>query len=246
MPGIFDLFEMARRQNADWYTANPIDNLKPEEQQALADQMEMTVEDFLKQAHTPNIKMTCPLCGQPAPHLISCRGCGDDAFGGEWVEAYGENIHDRLRSRLEQALTNQNEFDQMQHRGKEHGKVIPLLTEEQIKNGISNAYSWGGCMICAECWHHTLPTDAYETCPLKLLADRETSHGSFPITFLLAMELSGATDEQAKTALSNWIYSVWAHWCEHWNTVADESTRIDVGAWRNLILKGYLNLEGDE
>ncbi len=207
---VFELFEYARRANADFLTANPAERLSAEELTQLAAQAGLTVEELRTQLTTPNIQMTCALCGQPSTHLISCRGCGGDAWGGELVMAEGEDVHARLRAHFKAALTHQVHLDDTRQRLAAQGYELPLFSPEQIEHAAKHAYAWGGCMICSECWHHTLPVEAYETCPLKLLADDLLYHSHLP--FSLQVKLWDIPDERQQTEyIRDWIDTTWDH-----------------------------------
>jgi hypothetical protein len=109
-----------------------------------------------------------------------------------------------------------------------------LFTPEQVQQGAKSAYAWGGCMICSECWHHTLPVNAYQSCPLKLLADRLLTPSALP--WSLEMSLWGKDEAQRKAMITIWIRTTWDHWLEHWNTLPTDAQRRAVAAWRRSLL----------
>lgn len=78
---VFEWFEYMRRANADWYTANPLEQLSEEDLARLADEAGMTVEELREHITKPHVEMTCPLCDQPSIHLVNCTGCGKEARG---------------------------------------------------------------------------------------------------------------------------------------------------------------------
>jgi hypothetical protein len=125
---IIQFFEYIRWANAEFYTAHPLEQLSEAELAHLAQQHGLTVEDLRAQLTTPSEQLTCPLCGQPSTHLVNCHGCGGDAFGGEWVLAHGEDLHQRLRAGLKTALDQPPDF-----------------SPAQIEAAIGHAYQWGGC-----------------------------------------------------------------------------------------------------
>lgn len=90
------------------------------------------------------------------------KGCGGGSWGFEWEESHGHNVIDRLREGL--IIT-------LKTIGKEQGVQ---WDEKQIHHAVNHAYQIGGGKVCADCWHHTLPTDAYQTCPLYLYSERIT------------------------------------------------------------------------
>lgn len=213
---LLNFFEDMRRSNADIYTANPLLNLEqnnPVEFERLAQAAGMTVQDLSEHARKAHPEMTCPLCGRPSTHLVGCKGCGGDAFGLEWQEAYGPDFAARCRSRLDSAVANLPHGD----RASKH------------------AYMWGGCQICPECWHNTLPTSAYETCPLKLLTDLVLDKHSLPFPLLMALRQRPDREERLQLIRSHFA-GIETNWAEIWNTVADPEQRQAVAAWRRAIL----------
>ena len=215
---IFELFEYMRRKHADWYTAHPFEQLSDDQLTRLAEEQGMTVEALKQQMSQPRIEMTCPLCGQPSTHLVSCKGCGGDAWGGEWELAHGEGFRDQLRTSLREAVSR-----------------LETTTEAQAEYAAKHAYDWGGCLICAtDCWHHTLPVNAYQTCPLNLLAERTLEpdrlpRGMYPILF------NAPDAESLHRSARAWIKAGWDRWVEIWNTVPSPA-REAVAAWRARLL----------
>lgn len=229
---IFDWFEDIRRKNADWYTAHPLAGKSDDELKDLAERVGMTPAELLEHINTPHLEMTCPLCGRPATHLVGCKGCGGGAWGGEWVLAHGEAVHQRLRARFKAALTDPDLLAEMDRKLGDEG---PRFSREQVNYAARHAYAWGGCTICSECWHHTLPVSAYQTCPLNLLAER-TLDDRLP-AFLYLVLLGGGDKQASRQALAAAIEAAWRRWIETWNTVVDEGQRRDVALWRHLLLK---------
>jgi hypothetical protein len=238
MSGIFDLFEDMRRANADWYTANLADSLGDEELAELASHCGMTVEEMRAYLRTPRVEATCPLCGEPQTHLIRCTGCGGDAWGWEWEMVEGEDFANQLRGRLHKALTD--------FAGAE---VEAEFTGAAIAAAVRAAYVMGGCTVCAECWNHTLPYEAFETCPLKLFGDKALCSRpeiGWPLKwFVLAgcWEDDRQAPEEWRRMLHEWLDSVRVHWLEHWNTLSDEATRQRVAAWRLAILEAAFGFQ---
>ena len=219
-------FETIRRANTDWYTANPLTNLSAEEMEQLAEQTGMTVHELRRHLTTPHIEMTCPLCGQPQTHLVSCKGCGGGAWSGEFEMAHGQAaatlLRDTLRERL--ASTDQQGGD-------------PCFSPDQIEHAVSHAYTGGGCMVCATCWHHTLPTEAFRTCPLQLLSEILLSQ-SVPVDLLLLLwgrDRDEENEENGVALVVQWVESVLAHWTEHWNTETGD-THEAIAHWRTGLL----------
>lgn len=226
---IFEFFEYIRRSNADLYTANPLENLDDKSKAALAAELNMTPEQFQEYMRTPHDRMTCPLCGRPSTHLVGCKGCGGDAWGGEAEMVWGDDFRDSLRIRLQQAV-----------------KPIKDVKPAQIEHAAEHAWTYGGCMVCPECWHNTLPAEAYATCPLKLLADRTLEPSHLPFGLMFAMQNKAGEDERAEAA-REWLKAAWIHWTDAWNTVADPEQRKRVWRWRHHLLAAAWDVspEGD-
>jgi hypothetical protein len=68
---IIQFFEYIRWANADFYTAHPLEQLSEAELAHLAEQNGLTVAELQAQMTTPSEQLTCPLCGQPATHLVN-------------------------------------------------------------------------------------------------------------------------------------------------------------------------------
>lgn len=236
----FPLFEEMRRANADWYTAHPLTRLSDEDLSRLAAEAGLTVEEVRRRMTMPTVEMTCPLCGQPSTHLVGCKGCGGDAFGGEWLAAEGEDMHDRLRAAFRAALTDADMRADLRAR---LGPALATIEAEAIAQASRHAYAWGGCLICAECWHHTLPAEAGPSCPLKLLADR-TLAPERPPGGLFFVALQAAGPESRAAAVRQWIKAGWQRWVEVWNTVADPPTRRRIAVWRHLLYEGVWRERG--
>ena len=230
---MFEMFEDMRRANEDFYTVNPLTNLDEETLARLAAESGMTVEELRKQMNTPHIEMTCPLCGQPSTHLVNCKGCGGDAFGGEFVLAYGEDVHARMKATFKAALTNEAHRAEMQ----EQFGMLPEISLEQVDYATNHAYAWGGCMICANCWHHTLPVQAYQTCPINLLGNQAIDETPTWAVVDIMMQFNRDEEEERNAAVMEFIRASWARWTVIWNTVADQEERLAVAFWRHLLLK---------
>jgi hypothetical protein len=217
-------FEYIRWTNADFYTAHPLAQLSEAELAHLAEQNGLTVTELRTQMTTPSEKLTCPLCGQPATHLVNCGGCGGDAFGAEWLDAsrHGEDLHQRLRTGLKTALSQPPETG-------------PSFSPAQIEAAPGHAYQWGGCHICASCWHHTLPADAYQTCPHNLQADRTFAPDQPPAEIMVAV-FTAKTPEARAAAVKTWLEAAWQRWTIVWNTTADAPVREAIAAWRHPLL----------
>jgi len=217
-----NIFESMRRANADFYTANPLEQLSDAQLEQLAQQQGMTVAEFKAQLSTPQVEMTCPLCGRSSTHVVMCKGCGGGSWGVELEEAHGQDVIDRLRGGV--AVT-------LQTVGREQGVQ---WEEKQIHHAVSHAYQMGGCLVCADCWHHTLPTDAYQTCPLYLHSERILAHSRIPFQSLFLAALNG---EQP----GEWVKRIFAHWTQHWNTAGQTPKETQVIAvWRSTLLHGAL------
>jgi hypothetical protein len=216
------IFEEMRRANADFYTANPLENLNDEQLVALAEQAGMTIEELRLHLTTPHIEMSCPLCGRPQTHLVGCKGCGGDAWGWEWEECYGEDAANRVRQRLREFLAR-----------------AEGVTQNQVHQAVKHAYTWGGCQVCVECWHNTLPGEHFLTCPLNLAAERALNPGRrLPNVLLLAVlyeETALHLQEKRQAAGREWLEATWLRWVEHWNT-APEAERPAVAEWRAALL----------
>jgi hypothetical protein len=212
------IFEEMRRANADFYTANPLENLNDEQLVALAEQAGMTIEELRLHLTTPHIEMSCPLCGRPQTHLVGCKGCGGDAWGWEWEECYGEDAANRVRQRLREFLVR-----------------AEGVTQNQVHQAVKHAYTWGGCQVCVECWHNTLPGEHFLTCPLNLAAERAL-YPDRPLPNALIFAVCYIEDEEERvTAGLEWIEAVRARWVEHWNTAPKEEWAA-VAEWRTALL----------
>ena len=230
---IHEMFEYTRRANADFYTANPLEQMSDDDLAALAKSAEMTVEELRDYMNKPHIEMTCPLCGRASTHLTMCKGCGGDAWGGELVLGFGEGIHSELRQAYKAALLTR------------FGGKPATVRQEAIEYATKNAYSWGGCMVCVECWHNTLPAEAFRTCPIKLIADKtlypdpgQVLH-RFPS---LLFALQGVKDaEERKRLVADWMKATFDYWTELWNTVPPEE-RKDVAVWRGTLLEAGMGI----
>jgi hypothetical protein len=215
------IFEDMRRADADWYTAGPLETLSEAQLAALATESGMSVEELRRHLATPHIEMSCPLCGRPSTHLIGCKGCGGDAWAGEFDMLYGEDARKRLRRHVRKFLDGADG-----------------VTSEQVEHAVRHAYDWGGCSICATCWQHTLPSDACQICPLKLAADRQLASAAFqklPHALILIFAGSGSPQER-RQAVGRWLDRAWQHWTEHWNTLPEGQERVQVKAWRAALL----------
>jgi hypothetical protein len=219
------IFEEMRRANADWDTASPLETLNEEELVRLAEEAGMSVEELCHHLATPHVEMSCPLCGRPSTHLIGCKGCGGDAWGWEFEEAHGEEARDQLRQHLRKLLLVANE-------------VMP----DQVEHALKHAFAWGGCMVCNECWHNTLPYDAYLSCPLNLLADRRLRPGYSPKgTYWLPQgPLILELREEREAAIQCWLEATWQRWTQVWNTAPAGPERDAIKEWRGALLYAAL------
>lgn len=216
-------FESIRRANADFYIANPVELLTDTQLAELAQQQGMTIEELKDYMTTPHVEITCPLCGQASTHLVQCKGCGGGAWGFEYESAHGEDAIARLQSGLDVTLRTKSQ---------EQGIV---WQDEQVSYAVKHVYQMGGCMVCADCWDHTLPYDAYQICPIYLHSER-TVEGDRKIPFqsLLMALMNG---EKA----SEWVKRIFIHWTLAWNTAYEsEQERMAIAAWRSTILHGAL------
>lgn len=91
-------------------------------------------------------------------------------------------------------------------------------------------------MLCQTCWHYTLPVDAYQTCPIRLLGDRTLTPEQTPVGLFYALMGVGA-EEDHKQVICEWITAAWKRWSDIWNTIADAKERQAVARWRHLLLK---------
>lgn len=218
-----NFFESMRRANTDFYTANPLEFLSDDQLQELAEQNGMTVAELKQSMSTPHQEMTCPLCGRPSTHVVMCKGCGGDSWGFELELAHGEDAIQRLRDGL--AVTLQS-------------RPQPAAVEwqpDQVQHAAQHAYQGGGCMVCADCWHHTLPADAYAICPLYLHSERILkSDLRVPFQSLFLAVLNG---EQPR----DWVQRVFIHWTQSWNTAGETPDAAQtIAAWRATLLHGAL------
>jgi hypothetical protein len=216
-----NIFEDMRRANEDWYTANPLDRLTDEELQPYADEAGITVEELRAQSKIPTIEMTCPLCGLPSTHLVGCKGCGGDAWSEEFHEVFletGGDFADPIREHLREFLA-------------------ICATDEQIEHALPRAWNIGGCMVCPECWRNTLPTSAFYTCPLYLVANRQLYPDQLPTDLMMHIHQTKETalGDTPERAFQTWWQTVQGHWLEHWNTRTGEEHG-QVGKWRAAIL----------
>jgi hypothetical protein len=218
-----NLFESMRRANIDFYTANPLAFLSDEQLQELAQYNGMTVEELKQHLSTSHPEMTCPLCGRPSTHLVMCKGCGSDSWGYELELAHSADAIQRLRDGLAVTLQTQPKPPGIE------------LNPEQVQYAVSHAYQSGGCMLCADCWHHTLPADAYAICPLYLHAERflETTR-QVPFLSLFLAVLHG---EQPR----EWMRRIFIHWTQSWNTAGETPAATQaIAIWRSLLLHSAL------
>jgi hypothetical protein len=220
-------FEEIRRRNADFYTAHPLTRLDDEAIVKLAADCGLTVEELRHQMVTPGVANTCALCGRPQTHLIGCKGCGGGAWGGEFEEAYGQEAAQQIRVRLREALSQ-----------------VEGVSPEQAQVAAKNACAWGGCMVCEMCWHNTLPTSAYESCPIRLFAYRTVEPGWLPFPLVWATLLSQKQGEAgSRRRVAEWLEGIWAYWTEVWNTVPTGPEREAVAKWRAAILEAASRAE---
>ncbi|MBN1886460.1 MAG: hypothetical protein JW850_00655, partial [Thermoflexales bacterium] len=94
---MLNFFETMYRANVDWYIANPISRLSGDELARLAHQLGTTPDELRQTAASSHIETTCPLCGQPSTHLVSCKGCGGNAWGYELEVVHGDDAQAQLQ-----------------------------------------------------------------------------------------------------------------------------------------------------
>jgi hypothetical protein len=147
----------------------------------------LCVESLRRELSTPRQELTCPLCGQASTHLLSCRGCGSDAWGDEFQLLHGETANGELRDTLGAAL------------------VGCGCDEETVEHALPRAYTAGGCLLCPACWSQTWPRYIARTCPLLLLAERHLDGpGHFPDDYYLAALQGVSREEWAKQVKQRW------------------------------------------
>ncbi|MBX3054204.1 MAG: hypothetical protein KF753_22215 [Caldilineaceae bacterium] len=138
----------------------------------------LCMKSLRRELSTPRQELTCPLCGQPSTHLLSCRGCGPDAWGDEFQLLHGETANGELREALGAALRKEG------------------CDEEAVGYALPRAYIVGGCLLCPACWSQTWPRYIARSCPLFLLAERSLDGpGHFPDDYYLAA-LQGLSKEE--------------------------------------------------
>ena len=147
----------------------------------------LCVESLRRELSTPRQELTCPLCGQASTHLLSCRGCGSDAWGDEFQLLHGETANGELREALGKELRRGN------------------CDEEAVGYALPRAYTAGGCLLCPACWSQTWPRYIARTCPLLLLAERHLDGpGHFPDDYYLAALQGVSREEWAKQVKQRW------------------------------------------
>ena len=155
----------------------------------VAEERGVPVAQLRRELETPRRELTCPLCGQPSTHLLSCRGCGPDAWGDEFQLLHGETANQELREALGEALR--------------RAECDP----EAVAHALPRAYQPGGCLLCPACWSRTWPRFVARSCPLLLLAERTLAGpGFFPDDYYLAA-LQGLSREK-------WNQQVEERWAE--------------------------------
>ncbi len=237
---VLPFFEEMRWANADWYTASPLEQMSEEKLAELAGEADMTVEKSRQHLATPHVEAACPLCGQPQTHLIGCKGCGSGAWGWEFEEVYGKDARPQLRERLQVVLNGAEKLAEKLPPGEQLPAFSgEAFSSEQIQYAARHAYSFGSCMVCAECWRHTLPGEAYQTCPLKLLSEPVLEPSRPPHSLLMAIMFS-RPEEDRRQVVAEWIDATWTRWTETWNTVAEPEARKTIANWRAVILYAAL------
>ena len=120
--------------------------------------------------------------------------------------------------------------------------------EEQITHGLKHAWQWGGCMICAECWHHTLPAEAYQICPLNLISEGRFNPRAWPTFLWPVFEALHAEPDEAKrhTLIATELARVSVHWLDTWNTVSEAEAHAQVVRWRTGLLMAYHRTETEK
>jgi hypothetical protein len=193
---VLPFFEEIRWANADWYTANPLEQMSEDKLAELAKDANMTVEELRQHLATPHVEATCPLCGQPQTHLVGCKGCGRESWGWEFEEVYGQDARLQLRERLQAVLNDAEKLAEKLPPNEQRPAFSgQAFSGEQVQYAARKAYGYGSCMICAECWRHTLPGEAYLTCPLKLLSERVLEPHRLPQSLLMAIIFSRSEEE---------------------------------------------------
>jgi hypothetical protein len=155
--------------------------------------------------------------------VVLCKGCGGDSWSYDLELAHGEDAMQRLRDGLAVTLQTQPRPTEVK------------LNPEQVQHAVRHAYQLGGCMVCADCWHHTLPSDAYTICPLYLHARRIlNTDRQLPFPSLYMAVLNG---EQPHA----WVRRIFMHWTQIWNTAGEMPAETQaIAAWRSLLLHGAL------
>jgi hypothetical protein len=213
-----DLFEEMRRQNADWYTQNPIERMSDEEIQEVIDAfgLETTVQEMRAFAQETKLTATCLLCGRPSTHLIGCKGCGGGAWQTDFEFTFGDDAASRLRTWLREAMQG-DPFD-----------------DQGVEYACENAYRPSGCMVCETCWHHMLPGDVFRICPVYRFFEFSRSRLRGEADFLFPFDSADQYD------------SVLIYWTDTWNTVSDDQERALIALWRERMLLSPLGNLNDE
>ena len=185
------IFDEMRRQLADFYTANPADTLSPEQLAEMARQAGVTVEAVIRDLRTPKVTLTCPLCGQPQTHLVTCKGCGGNAWGDEFQEVHGREAVNRLRRPLRLFLVR-----------------AEGAAQNQVHHALRRTYVSGGCLVCPACWRDTsLEWEAYLTCPLRLVYEKVLIGSYHSLVLLL-----GSEGQDHDETIRLWLDALWARW----------------------------------
>ena len=154
----------------------------------LAAEAGICVESLRQALNTPRRELTCPLCGQAATHLLTCRGCGPDAWGDEFQLLWGEMAPGDLRQALAGTLG--------------RGCCDP----DAVAAALPRAYAAGGCLLCPTCWSQTWPRYIARSCPLLLLAERHLEGpGAMPDDYYLASLHGVSRQEWEEKLRERWV-----------------------------------------
>lgn len=227
------LFEEMRWRMADVVTANPADLFEEETLREMAAVVGKTPEEFVAYLREEKESMTCPLCGRPSSHLIGCKGCGGGAFA-ELEFVHGEGTLGQIRQSL---ISDLGRIRDRYIGHAEEGEVWPF-DDGRVKYAVANAYQCGGCSLCSICWYHTIPMNAYLTCPLQLYSVAFLSLDRLPVS-LLQFLLDAKSKKEWGVVIVDWTRMVWDRWIVSWNTVSGEEVQEAVAAWRACLLGAF-------